>query len=82
MSELENITKYLLNYLFKRIDDLTNELLHLKLNEGAQNERKRLAKEAEELLAEMLPAFKNHKPENDEDKNDDDDDNDSIKHSA
>lgn len=77
MSELENITKYLLNYLFKRIDDLTNELIHLKLNEGAQNERKRLAQEAEEMLKEMLPAFKNHQHDNEEE--DDDDNND---HSA
>ena len=58
MSDLENITKYLLNYLFKRIDDLTNELFRLKVEEGINAEHKRLAKEAEDMLKDLMPAFK------------------------
>lgn len=58
MSDLENITKYLLNYLFKRIDDLTNELFRLKVEEGINAEHKRLAKEAEDMLKDLMPTFK------------------------
>ena len=55
MSDLENITKYLLNYLFKRIDDLTNEVFRLKVEEGINAEHKRLAKEAEDMLKDLMP---------------------------
>ena len=58
MSDLENITKYLLNYLFKRIDDLTNEVFRLKVEEGINAEHKRLAKEAEDMLKDLMPNLK------------------------
>ena len=77
MSDLENITKYLLNYLFKRIDDLTNEVFRLKVEEGINAEHKRLAQEAEDMLKEMLPSFK--KRQHDKEEDDDDDNHD---HSA
>lgn len=58
MSDLENITKYLLNYLFKRIDDLTNEVFRLKVEEGINAEHKRLAEEAEDMLKDLMPNLK------------------------
>lgn len=54
---LENITKYLLNYLFKKIDDLTaeNQKLKLKLNIKAAEDRflADIAEQAVEVAKKM-----------------------------